>query len=95
MCNRTNRDAALSTKGVEQVEETCRRLKEQVMQPTIVRYSLAAAAIDTADIVGKELKVSGAFVITSMIICYFSSSNFFKFWLNSSYEYLPIKDWTK
>ena len=56
--NRTNREASLSERGIEQVEETCRRLKEQGIQPTILRYSLAAAAIDTADILGKELKVS-------------------------------------
>ena len=54
---RTNREAALSVKGIEQVEEACLQLKEQGIVPTIVRYSLAAASTDTADIVGKELKV--------------------------------------
>jgi len=47
----------LSAKGVEQIEETCKRLRDEGVTPTIVRYSLAASAIDSADIIGKELKV--------------------------------------
>uniref|UniRef100_A0A7S4MDA2 Uncharacterized protein n=1 Tax=Odontella aurita TaxID=265563 RepID=A0A7S4MDA2_9STRA len=53
----TNREAALSNVGINQVEETCQRLREYDVNPTIVRYSLAANAVDSANIVGKELKV--------------------------------------
>lgn len=53
----TNREAALSERGVEQVTELCKKLKADGVAPTIVRYSLAANAIDSANIVGRELKV--------------------------------------
>jgi len=53
----TNREAALSEQGQIQIEDACRKLKEDGIVPTIVRYSLAAASIDTANIVGKELKI--------------------------------------
>lgn len=53
----TNREAALSELGIEQVEETCRLLKAKGINPTIVRYCLAANAVDTANIVGRELRV--------------------------------------
>jgi broad specificity phosphatase PhoE len=42
---------------MEQVEEACRFLAEQGILPSIVRYSLAASAMDTANMIGKELKV--------------------------------------
>ena len=48
----------LKPKGIEQIDASCKRLKEEGIAPTIVRYSLAASAMDTTDIVGKELKVS-------------------------------------
>jgi len=53
----TNREAALSELGDEQVREACRYIKEYASQPTVVRYSLAAASIDSANIVGDELKI--------------------------------------
>ena len=53
----TNREAALSERGAEQVTELCKKLKADRVAPTIVRYSLAANAIDSANIVGRELKV--------------------------------------
>lgn len=53
----TNRDSALSDKGLQQVEETCQSLKDQNINPTIVMYSLAASAMDTANILGRELKI--------------------------------------
>ena len=53
----TNREAALSEIGVEQVREACRFLKSTGSAPTVVRYSLAAAAIDSANIVGEELNI--------------------------------------
>ena len=53
----TNREAALSKKGIEQVCEMCKELRSDELAPTVVRYSLAAAAIDSADIIGSELKV--------------------------------------
>lgn len=54
---RTNRESALSPNGVQQVEELCNVLRQEKVNPTVLRYSLAAAAMDTADIVGKEIKI--------------------------------------
>ena len=53
----TNREAALSELGDVQVRNACRFLKSQDITPTVVRYSLAAASVDSANIVGEELKV--------------------------------------
>jgi len=53
----TNREAALSPEGIEQVELACQELKSEGVAPTVVRYSLAASAIDSSNIIGKELKV--------------------------------------
>jgi broad specificity phosphatase PhoE len=53
----TNREAALSLEGMEQVEAACQFLKEQGILPSIVRYSFAASAMDTANMIGKELQV--------------------------------------
>jgi hypothetical protein len=54
---RTNREAALSPRGIAQIERQCLELKDEGVAPTIVRYSLAASAIDSANIVGRDLKV--------------------------------------
>jgi len=53
----TNREAALSEFGEEQVREACRFLISSGSTPTVVRYSLAAACIDSANIIGEELRV--------------------------------------
>ena len=54
----TNREAALSELGAEQVREACSYIKASgASPPTVVRYSLAAASIDSANIVGEELRV--------------------------------------
>lgn len=53
----TNREAALSERGIEQVTELCKKMKADRVAPTVVRYSLAANVIDSANIVGKELKI--------------------------------------
>ena len=53
----TNREAALSEIGEEQVRRACKKLSATGSQPTIIRYSLAAASIDTANIVGEELNI--------------------------------------
>ena len=54
---RTNREAALSDVGIAQVEETCKLIEEKGITLTFVKYSFAAAAMDSANIVGKDLKV--------------------------------------
>ena len=55
---RTNREAALSELGQEQVINACTYLKSTTgFQPTVVRYSLAAASIDSANIVGEQLNI--------------------------------------
>ena len=56
----TNRECALSDLGIRQVEEACRYLNDPstgVSAPTIVRHSFAANAIDTANIVGRDLRL--------------------------------------
>jgi hypothetical protein len=53
----TNREAALSEQGENEVRRACNLLKRTGITPTIVRYSLAASSIDTANIVGEEFKI--------------------------------------
>lgn len=53
----TNRDSALSEEGIQQVEATCQSLKEGGVNPTIVMYTLAASSMDTANIIGRELRI--------------------------------------
>ncbi|KAL7470284.1 hypothetical protein ACHAXS_010512, partial [Conticribra weissflogii] len=53
----TNREAALSELGERQVLESCKFLKETGSSPTVVRYSLAAASVDSANKIGDELKI--------------------------------------
>jgi broad specificity phosphatase PhoE len=53
-----NRDDALSPNGVEQVATACQLMQqEEIRLPTLVKYSLAASSIDTAMLVGQELKL--------------------------------------
>jgi broad specificity phosphatase PhoE len=48
----------LSPTGIEQVVAACRRMQQDdALLPTLVKYSLAASCIDTATIVGQELKL--------------------------------------
>ena len=53
----TNRESALSPNGIEQMEQVCEKFREKDITPSIVRYSLAASAIDSSNIIGKTLKV--------------------------------------
>ncbi len=54
----TNRENSLSDLGMQQVEEACRYIVAQEgATPTIVGYSLAANCVDSAAIVGKELRL--------------------------------------
>ena len=53
----TNREAALSEQGEEEVRRACNMLNSMGLAPTIVRYSLAASSIDTANIVGAEFNI--------------------------------------
>lgn len=53
----TNREAALSNSGRTQVLEAVQKLAENNIQPSQIRHSLAASAMDTAGIVRDELKV--------------------------------------
>ena len=47
----------MSELGEEQVREACRFLISSGSTPTVARYSLAAASIDSANIVGEELNI--------------------------------------
>lgn len=53
----TNREAALSAKGIAQVEDACRVLERNQINPSVIKYSLAASSMDTTNIVKEELKV--------------------------------------
>lgn len=54
----TNREDALSPTGREQIEAACHAfIQDAYSLPTLVRYSLAAKCIDSANIVGRELGI--------------------------------------
>ena len=54
----TNREDALSSVGKEQVEAACLDMAKRDVNPSVVKYSLAAKAIDTANIIASELQVN-------------------------------------
>jgi len=54
----TSRESALSDAGVEQIERACEKIREEKgLVITTVRYSLAANCMDSANIIGRELKI--------------------------------------
>lgn len=53
----TNREAALSDVGIQQVQQACRDMIKRDVNPSSVRFSLAAKCIDTADMIATEMKV--------------------------------------
>jgi broad specificity phosphatase PhoE len=53
----TNREAALSSTGVEEAQAASRVLQEADIQPSVIKYSLAASSVDTASVIRDELKV--------------------------------------
>lgn len=53
----TNREDALSAKGIEQVEAACRNMMENDVNPSVLKYSLAAKSIDTANIIATQMQV--------------------------------------
>uniref|UniRef100_A0A7S2P922 Uncharacterized protein n=1 Tax=Leptocylindrus danicus TaxID=163516 RepID=A0A7S2P922_9STRA len=53
----TNREAALSERGIEQVLDACRLMEENDVNPSIVTYSIAAKSCDTASIISRELMI--------------------------------------
>jgi len=55
---RTNRDDALSPLGVEQVCTAMNEMMLNDINPSVVKYSLAAKSIDTANLVANEMQVS-------------------------------------
>jgi broad specificity phosphatase PhoE len=54
----TNRENGLSALGQEQVHAAAQLMEQQSINPSVVKFSLAANAMDTADIVGDDLQVS-------------------------------------
>jgi broad specificity phosphatase PhoE len=53
----TNRDAALSDAGRQQVLDAANMLQRLNVQPSQIRHSLASSAMDTAQIIKQELRV--------------------------------------
>ena len=50
----TNREAALSERGVAEVQEACKILAQNDILPSVVKYSLAASAMDTAQVMKED-----------------------------------------
>ena len=57
MCNRTNREDALSPLGIEQVNNAMNDMMIKDINPSVVKYSLAAKNIDTANMIATEMQV--------------------------------------
>ena len=53
----TNREAALSSKGMEEAQAAADVLKAADINPSVIKYSLAASAVDSAMVIRDELKV--------------------------------------
>jgi broad specificity phosphatase PhoE len=53
----TNRESALSPKGVDEAREACRLLQAADINPSVIKYSLAASAVDSAMVIRDELTV--------------------------------------
>jgi len=53
----TNREDALTELGASQVEEACRAMMAEGINPSVVKYSLAAKCIDAANIVATTMMV--------------------------------------
>jgi len=53
----TNQDSVLSLTGISQVENACKTIKDNGITITLSRYSLAANAIDSSNIVERQLGV--------------------------------------
>ena len=53
----TNREDALTDLGTAQVEEVCNDLMSKGINPSVVKYSLAAKCIDAANIVANTMMV--------------------------------------
>ena len=58
---RTNREDALSPLGREQIQNACNEMMMKDINPSVVKYSIAAKSIDTANIIAEEMNVSGNF----------------------------------
>ena len=58
LCIRTNRDDALTTFGVGQMEDACAFMMSNGINPSVVKYSLASKCIDAANIVATQMMVS-------------------------------------
>jgi hypothetical protein len=54
----TNRENGLSALGREQVHAAASLMDQQSINPSVVKFSLAANSMDSADIVGGDLQVS-------------------------------------
>jgi hypothetical protein len=52
-----NREAALSKKGIDQVHQACQVMEEAGLSLSVIKFSIAANAMDTSDIVAADLQV--------------------------------------
>mmetsp|Transcript_23051 Transcript_23051/g.46915 ORF Transcript_23051/g.46915 Transcript_23051/m.46915 type:complete len:567 (+) Transcript_23051:121-1821(+) len=53
----TNREDALTDLGIIQVEEACNEMMSKGMNPSVVKYSLAAKCIDTVNIMATNMMI--------------------------------------
>mmetsp|Transcript_37887 Transcript_37887/g.43275 ORF Transcript_37887/g.43275 Transcript_37887/m.43275 type:complete len:364 (+) Transcript_37887:109-1200(+) len=59
----TNREAALSPKGVKQVEQAATFLKSNNIFLTSIRFAIGANSAESADIIGRELNVGRSNIV--------------------------------
>jgi len=53
----TNREDALSPLGIEQVQDACKEMMARDINPSVVKYSLAAKSMDSANVVATEMQI--------------------------------------
>jgi len=53
----TNREDALSPLGIEQVQDACNDMMSRDINPSVVKYSLAAKSIDSSNVFASEMKI--------------------------------------
>jgi broad specificity phosphatase PhoE len=64
----TNSEDSLSPRGEAQVLQVCQQIIDSPRgRPTVLKYSLAAACIDTANVIARDLKIGGDRLIPEFV----------------------------
>ena len=59
----------MSPNGIEQVSNACAELAARDINPSVVKYSLAAKSIDTANLIASKLMVSDIILLSRLKKC--------------------------